>query len=100
MAKLERDAFMERINAIVGEATDDDALSFIADMTDTYDGLAQPSEWEEKYNTEHAAHEALRKEYRDRFFSGSPEPPKQPPAEPDKPGAEEITFDDLFIEKE
>lgn len=94
MPKLERDAFMERIKAIVGEATDDDALSFIADMTDTYDGLAQPSDWEEKYNTEHAAHEALRKEYRDRFFSGGGTPP--PDAEPDKPGAEEITYEDLF----
>lgn len=94
MPKLERDAFMERIKAIVGEATDDDALSFIADMTDTYDGLAQPSDWEEKYNTEHAAHEALRKEYRDRFFSGGGTPPADP--EPDKPGAEEITYEDLF----
>ena len=93
MPKLERDAFMERIKAIVGDATDDDALSFIADMTDTYDGLAKPSDWEEKYNTEHAAHEALRKEYRDRFFSGNA---GDPPPEPDKPGAEEITFDDLF----
>lgn len=92
MPKLERDAFMERIKAIVGEATDDDALSFIADMTDTYDGLAQPSDWEEKYNTEHAAHEALRKEYRDRFFSGG----STSPTEPDKPGAEEITYEDLF----
>ena len=94
MPKLERDAFMERIKAIVGEATDDDALSFIADMTDTYDGLAQPSDWEEKYNAEHAAHEALRKEYKDRFFSGGPN--SQPDPEPDKPGAEEITYEDLF----
>ena len=94
MPKLERDAFMERIKAIVGDATDDDALSFIADMTDTYDGLAQPSDWEEKYNAEHAAHEALRKEYRDRFFSGGTN--NQPDPEPDKPGAEEITYEDLF----
>ena len=94
MPKLERDAFMERIKAIVGEATDNDALSFIADMTDTYDGLAQPSEWEEKYNAEHAAHEALRKEYKDRFFSGDTN--NQPDPEPDKPGAEEITYEDLF----
>lgn len=94
MPKLERDAFMERIKAIVGEATDDDALSFIADMTDTYDGLAQPSDWEEKYNAEHAAHEALRKEYKDRFFSGGGTPSPDP--EPDKPGAEEITYEDLF----
>ena len=94
MPKLERDAFMERIKAIVGEATDDDALSFIADMTDTYDGLAQPSDWEEKYNAEHVAHEALRKEYRDRFFSGGGTPPDG--SEPDKPGAEEITYEDLF----
>ena len=94
MPKLERDAFMERIKAIVGEATDDDALSFIADMTDTYDGLAQPSDWEEKYNAEHAAHEALRKEYRDRFFSGGTN--SQPDPEPNKPGAEEITYEDLF----
>ena len=94
MPKLERDAFMERIRAIVGEATDDDALSFIADMTDTYDGLAQPSDWEEKYNAEHAAHEALRKEYRDRFFSGVTN--SQPDPEPGKPGAEEITYEDLF----
>lgn len=94
MPKLERDAFMERIKAIVGDATDDDALSFIADMTDTYDGLAQPSDWEEKYNAEHAAHEALRKEYKDRFFSGGTN--GQPDPEPDKPGAEEITYEDLF----
>lgn len=94
MPKLERDAFMERIKAIVGESTDDDALSFIADMTDTYDGLAQPSDWEEKYNAEHAAHEALRKEYKDRFFSGGIN--NQPDPEPDKPGAEEITYEDLF----
>ena len=94
MPKLERDAFMERIKAIVGEATDDDALSFIADMTDTYDGLAQPSDWEEKYNAEHAAHEALRKEYKDRFFSGGTTSQADP--EPDKPGAEEITYEDLF----
>lgn len=94
MPKLERDAFMERIKAIVGDATDDDALSFIADMTDTYDGLAQPSDWEEKYNAEHAAHEALRKEYKDRFFSGGTN--NQPDTEPDKPGAEEITYEDLF----
>ena len=94
MPKLERDAFMERIKAIVGEATDDDALSFIADMTDTYDGLAQPSDWEEKYNAEHAAHEALRKEYKDRFFSGGTDSQHDP--EPDKPGAEEITYEDLF----
>ena len=94
MPKLERDAFMERIKAIVGDATDDDALSFIADMTDTYDGLAQPSDWEEKYNAEHAAHEALRKEYKDRFFSGGAN--SQPDPEPYKPGAEEITYEDLF----
>ena len=96
MPKLERDAFMERIKAIVGEATDDDALSFIADMTDTYDGLAQPSDWEEKYNAEHAAYEALRKEYKDRFFSGGAKNHPDPDPEPDKPGAEEITYEDLF----
>ena len=94
MPKLERDAFMERIKAIVGDATDDDALSFIADMTDTYDGLAQPSDWEEKYNAEHAAHEALRKEYKDGCCSGGTN--NQPDPEPDKPGAEEITYEDLF----
>lgn len=90
MSKLDRETFMSRIQGIVGDATDDDTLAFIADMTDTYDGLSAPSDFEEKYNALLADNEKLRKEYKDRFFAGS-----KPDTPPDK-GASELTYDDLF----
>lgn len=100
MAQLNREDFMNRIKAIVGDADDDDALAFIADMTDTFDGMSQSSDLQAELDAEKKAHADLRKKYKERFFSGTPadKPNEQPPSDPETPGAEEITFDDLFKE--
>lgn len=97
MPVLNRDDFLARVQSVVGDDTDDDTLALIADFTDTFDDLtnrADGNEWKTKYEAEHTAHENLRKEYRDRFFSGGGH--VEPPADPPAHGAAEITFDDLF----
>lgn len=98
MPQLNREDFMTRIKAIVGEADDDESLSFIADMTDTFDAMSQPSDLQAELDAEKKAHADLRKKYKERFFSGAPadKPNKQPSDETHPHGAEEITFDDLF----
>lgn len=71
MSVLNREEFMNRINAYVGEDTSDEALSFIGDMSDTYDELNKGSgEWESKYKNLDAE---WRKKYKERFLTGSPE---------------------------
>ena len=52
---LNKDEFMSRIKASIGEDMSDDNVRFIEDMSDTYDDLASrtvdtSAEWEEKYN--------------------------------------------------
>ena len=98
MAQLNREDFMNRIKEIVGEADDDNALSFIADMTDTFDAMSQPSGLQAELDAEKKAHAELRKKYKERFFSGAPadKPDSQSGDDSGAKGAEEITFDDLF----
>lgn len=72
MTFLLRDDYFKRVNEIVGDNTSDEALSFIEDMTETYDTLESRKkdneiDWEQKYKEND---EAWRKKYRQRFFSG------------------------------
>lgn len=70
MAQLERDAFLSRIKEYIGEAYDDKSISFLEDMTDTFDSLSQLSQegatWKTKYEQNDAD---WRKKYIDRFNS-------------------------------
>ena len=71
MAVLSTDVFMERINSLIGENSDDDTLSMLGDFKDTLDANANANtkiaELEQKNKDLDAS---WRKKYRDRFFTG------------------------------
>lgn len=73
---LTKDEFMEKLKTVIGDRTDDEALTIIEDFTDTYDDLdgkviekivEDPEDWKGKYE---ALDEEWRKKYKERFFSG------------------------------
>ena len=105
--KLNREDFMSAISAIVGERTDVEAISFVENMTHTYDGFGDSEKDKtiaELQKSLKDTEETWRKKYRDRFYSGTDEEenPSNQPLEEDKDEmieAEEITIDDLFDEE-
>lgn len=96
MAVRTREEILESIRTRVGEATDDETIAFIEDVTDTLTDLETKANgdgenWEEKYREND---ESWRKKYTERFFSKEPEPEPDP-----EPKSEPIkTFADLFKE--
>ena len=72
MAVLDRDNFFNRIRERLGEDDSDEALSYLEDMTDTWNDLERRAsregedDWEERYNNLDAE---WRRRYRDRFFN-------------------------------
>ena len=113
--KLTREEYMASIASIIGDRTDDEALKFVEDMTDTFDGNAN-TEYEEKINTlnstikeltdkNNTIEEEWRKKYLARFYGGSDEeidPSNNNVIEDETmlDGDENITIDDLFKEEE
>ena len=113
--KLTREEYMASIASIIGDRTDDEALKFVEDMTDTFDGNVN-TEYEETINTLNATIKELtdknnsieaewRKKYLARFYGGSDEeidPSNQNVIEDETmlDGKEDITIDDLFEEEE
>ena len=113
--KLTREEYMASIASIIGERTDDEALKFVEDMTDTFDGNVN-TDYEETINTLNATikeltdknntiEEEWRKKYLARFYGGSDE--ENDPSNNDViedetmlDGKENITIDDLFEEEE
>lgn len=97
---LDKEAFFNRIDAFIGDRSDDDAISFIEDMTDTYTELekrqSESEDWKKKYSD---LDDKWKKRYRKRFFSGTIiSDPEVDFDEEKKP--EDITIDDLFEEVE
>lgn len=70
MAVLNRKDFFSQLNDRVGTDTSDEALSFVENMTDTYNDMERrmndTENWEQKYRE---LDEAWKKKYRQRFFS-------------------------------
>ena len=102
MAILTNDELKNRLQTIIGERTDDEALQFVEDVSDT---LADHATKLTAYDT---LDSTWRKKYRDRFFSGGPQP-NEPEPQPDVPDTEpepepenpiaNITIEDLFREE-
>lgn len=93
---LTRDEFMARINDRVGASTENDVLSFLEDMTDTYNHLESMAN-SERISELEAENEELRKRYRERFEGGDPVPSTK--KEPEDPEDTILTFDKLFKEE-
>ena len=68
MSVLTREEFLNRLNERVGEDTSDNAISFLEDMTETFDSMSQSDgeDWKKKYEE---LDESWKKRYRERFFS-------------------------------
>ena len=77
MAVLTREDYRARVNARVGENATDEDLSFLEDMTDTYDSLAGSEETIRQLREEN---DSLRRRYRERFEVGDPPTESDPPA--------------------
>lgn len=95
MAVKTREEILESFKARLGENPDDDAISFLEDVTDTLDDFEKKAngdgtDWKSKYEENDAS---WRKKYSERFFSDEPEPDTKP--EPDNTPR---TFSDLFKE--
>lgn len=102
MAVLDRDNFFNRIRERLGEDDSEEALSYLEDMTDTWEDLERRASregeenWEEKY---HNLDAEWRKRYRDRFFN-TPEGVKDDQEEDIKDDGKVRSFETLFEERE
>jgi len=103
MAILTREQLLSRVNEVIGENNNDDnALSFIEDVSDTYDSLVSKGDvnWEEKYKE---LDNSWREKYRARFFNSSGEEPDTASTNNDDNGEPEkkpLTYENLFKEEE
>lgn len=101
MAVLNKEEFMERLRERIGEDTSDEAMSFIEDMTDTFNDMETRSsgnndeQWKHKYEE---LDKTWRKKYRDRFFNSETTPDDMQDEQEDD--AKEKTYADLFEERE
>lgn len=98
MAVLSRDEFFQKLHERMPNANADEDISFLEDMTDTYNDLENRVtnsnvDWERKYKENDAA---WREKYKHRFFHGGDRSIPKREEEEDKYSSENITFEDLF----
>lgn len=101
MAVVEKESIMTRLNALLGDRTDDDALSIVEDISDTIDSATGTGMVTEEEANRRVAEkeEEWRKKYKERFFSGEPAGKDKKESENKDPEAPE-KYDDLFEEVE
>lgn len=105
MPQLNRDDFMARINSRLGDDNSEDALNFLRDMADTFDGLSsQPTDVVSKsdFDNLQGRYDELSRNYRERFMSApivQPEPEPQNTIDEAEQRAKSIGFKDLFSTK-
>lgn len=70
MARLSREEYLARIQGYVGDRTDDETLSFVEDMTDSFpEDSGNSDEWQSRYNELEGRYNDLARRYRDRFLT-------------------------------
>lgn len=103
MSVLSRDELLEKTRTLLGERTDDEAITFIEDVTDTYDSIsdAKSGYTEEEVTAKvNEVEEKWRKKYRDRFFGTGEDDDDDDEPDGGNTDTEEVTIDDLFDKKE
>lgn len=103
MSVLSKDELLEKIRSLLGERTDDEAITFIEDVTDTYDSIsdAKSGYTEDEVTAKvNEVEEKWRKKYRDRFFGSGGDDDDDDEPDGGNTNTEEVTIDDLFEKKE
>ena len=101
MAILNRDDYFKKLHERMPNATSDEDISFLEDMTDTYNDLenraiGESEDWKRRFEEND---KAWREKYKHRFFNGGDRnipPVVRKPDEDSGPSAETITVEDLF----
>lgn len=110
MAVLSREDFRERVKKYFGDAPDDDQISFMEDVVDTYedsvtrsgDMSVREAEWKEKYDN---LDREWRRRYTERFYGKGGDPdsanpgnnePEDAPDHDAEVSEETYLFEDLF----
>ena len=114
MSKLTPKDFLEKAKQILGDRTDDEALSFLEDCKDTITDDKDGEDWKSKYDDlvkeKDELDKSWRQKYRDRFFSADnsqtdkdTNPSNRANDNTDEVDLEEeakkVRFDDLFTEE-
>lgn len=111
--KLTREELMSAVASIVGDRTDDEAITFVENVSDTFDSDSSAELESAKATIDELTKKvtdtesAWRKKYMDRFYGGTDEeanPSNQSNTEEEEEeettlDGEEITIDDLFKQK-
>ena len=99
MAVLTKDEYFDRVNAAMGDRTDDDSISFVEDMNDTYNDLearADSENWRQKYEEND---KMWREKYKHRFFTDTSTLGPNKTDEGDEEEEIETTIEDIFEEE-
>lgn len=105
MAVLSHDDFMRAVKGLAGDNADDNTLTMIENFTDTFNDLearaSDTTDWKTKYEQND---NEWREKYKSRFFDGSagtnPAAVKKDQKEDITDDGKDISFDDLFKERE
>lgn len=105
MAILSHDDFMNAVKSLSGDNADDNTLTMIENFTDTFNDLerraSDTTDWKSKYEQKD---KEWREKYKSRFFEGSagtsPADVMKDQKEDSTDDSKEISFDDLFKERE
>lgn len=103
MPKLSRDEYLEKIKARLGENPSDEDISFLEDMTDTYDSMSEGFTQSDIDEAVKAKDDEWRKKYTERFFESTAETKITDESEGtlmETDIGETITIEDLYTEKE
>ena len=101
MSVLSKDEIMQRVNAIIGDTPTDENLTFIEDISDTFDSFGNaPSELERVRKEAEENDAAWRKKYRDRFFNGPSEEDETIISDDGGSQKKPKTYESLFTVKE
>lgn len=97
---LKREEFKTRLQERFGESDKEEDISFLEDLTDTFDSLDASGPVKELEDIKTKYNDLLKK-YRDRFFEKGSEPsePELEDPEPVETEVKKYRFDELFTEE-
>lgn len=83
------DEILNAVKERIGDDTSDSAISFVEDISDTFNSLSEQENWKQKYEQNDSE---WRKKYRDRFLSA------ESSSDDDDSGDtnEQLTYEKLF----